>query len=51
MKYETPKVSELMPAIKAVQTAPGMSKNVPNGAIDYLTGVRDEEFGAYRDWE
>ena len=51
MKYETPKLSELMPAINAVQTGPGLSKDVQNGQPDYITGVHDEATGGYQDWE
>jgi hypothetical protein len=47
MKYETPQMTVLTPAINAIQGAPKM----PSIHFDNLTGEYDETVGAYADWE
>jgi hypothetical protein len=47
MKYETPKLTALTPAIKAIQDLP---KHIDNG---FDSGVYDDfvPLGVYADWE
>jgi hypothetical protein len=51
MKYETPRMSALMPAINAVQTSPGMPKGhyTYQEYIDPI--VLNEASASYQDWE
>ena len=51
MKYETPEITALMPAINAVQTSPGMPKGhyTYQEYIDPI--VLSEASGSYQDWE
>ena len=48
MKYETPELTALTPAINAIQITPG-SKVPPQAHLD--TGSNDSFSGAYEDWE
>ena len=47
MKYETPEITALTPAINAIQ-GPISSKIFP---VSYLEGAENEGVGAYLDWE
>jgi hypothetical protein len=54
MKYESPQVTTLTPAINAIQTAAGSSKmNGSNfDSLDPTTGnPYNEVIGAYQDWD
>ena len=46
MKYETPKLTGLTPAINVIQ---GTTNKTPDMTLDNL--VRDEGIPAYADWE
>ena len=46
MKYETPEMTTLTPAIKAIQA---LDSKVPTGSFDSLD--LKEMIGAYADWE
>jgi hypothetical protein len=50
MKYETPELTALTPAINAIQTADGV-KNINTTTTDSPTGGFNEVQGAYVDWE
>jgi hypothetical protein len=50
MKYETPQLTALMPAINAVQSTSPPSKAEP-GQIDSQTGVYNDAVPSYTDWE
>jgi hypothetical protein len=50
MKYETPKMTALTPAIKAIQGSTFESKTT-TGNLDSLPYVLPEMIGAYVDWE
>jgi hypothetical protein len=47
MKYETPEMTVLTPAINAIQDAP----KHPNGTFDSATDEWTDADGAYADWE
>jgi len=50
MKYETPEMTALMPAINAIQTTnPGLK--VPHIHFDGASGTHNEGASAYMDWE
>jgi hypothetical protein len=54
MKYETPKLSALMPAINAIESAIGNPKGSQYHDLDAALlpeHVFNEASGAYRDWE
>ena len=48
MKYETPKLTPLTPAIDAIQGAVG---KMPNRPLDHVTDEFTEGISAYTDWE
>jgi hypothetical protein len=48
MKYETPEMTALTPAINAIQSAP---KPPVSNTYDSITHLYDEFDGAYEDWE
>jgi hypothetical protein len=48
MKYETPELTALTPAMSAVESS-GSKGNEPNQ--DSFTGEFPEQFAAYADWE
>ena len=50
MKYETPELTALTPAINAIQGS-GPSKNADLPPGDGAMGVINEVEGAYVDWE
>jgi hypothetical protein len=52
MKYETPEMTALTPAINAIQSATGypQSKNTTMGPLD-TPYDQHEVIGAYADWE
>ena len=52
MKYETPQMTVLTPAINAIQTVFGSSKigGTNPDSLDPL-GPHDEVTGGYKDWE
>jgi|HubBroStandDraft_3_1064219.scaffolds.fasta_scaffold3299976_1 hypothetical protein len=49
MKYETPEMTRLTPAINAIQSIDPPHKNLTTGNLDTLD--QNEVFGAYADWE
>lgn len=49
MKYQTPELTALAPAINAIQT-PGNHKPM-NTVIDALTGLTNDASSGYADWE
>jgi hypothetical protein len=50
MKYETPGLTALMPAINAIQSVSPMKPNVLHGDSPD-PDVLNEAIGAYADWE
>ncbi len=48
MKYQTPQLTALMPAIDAVQTTTNLMKSAENPPVDIL---EHEGQSAYIDWE
>jgi hypothetical protein len=52
MKYETPQLTALMPAINAVQSTDGHSKSTDTDILDTMTEVRNDlSSPGYLDWE
>jgi len=50
MKYETPELNALTPAIDAIQT-PGTLKTVITGFTDARSPANNDAHQAYVDWE
>jgi hypothetical protein len=50
MKYETPELTALTPAINAIQDTPGVSKP-RNKYMDNLTSLHNDSSSGYEDWE
>ena len=50
MKYETPELTALTPAINAIQT-PGVIKSVVTGFQDAKSPANNDAHQAYVDWE
>ena len=49
MKYETPELTALTPAINAIQSSG--TKNINDLYPDSVTGEINESMGTYADWE
>jgi len=48
MKYKTPELTALMPAIEAVQSTTSLTKSAPTPPVDIFD---HEGVAAYADWE
>jgi hypothetical protein len=51
MRYETPELRALVPAISAIQDTPGNSKLFDTEVIDSSTGDDNDVSMGYADWE
>ena len=49
MKYETPELTALTPAINAIQA--GTAKRLPPFVYDSITRMDNEQVSGYADWE
>lgn len=50
MKYETPVLTALAPAINAIQSSPGTNKDC-SCILDAMTSTFNDCVSAYADWE
>ncbi len=51
MKYETPELTALTPAINAIHSTPGISKGLNSQADSQTSPTVNDVFSAYADWE
>jgi len=51
MKYETPELTALTPAINVIQSASGPGLKVPHFHYDGNPGTLNESASGYMDWE